>query len=98
MLEDLDPQQKLLLKENCILVDKNDHKIGSASKKDCHLSGPDGTPPPLHRAFSVFLFNNDNKLLLQQRSPFKVNTLIFFLTFYIIYYYYVFCFIVTLII
>lgn len=27
----------------------------------------------LHRAFSVFLFNSENKLLLQQRSSFKIT-------------------------
>ena len=69
----LDPQQEILLEEPCILVDQNDKVLGSASKRVCHLLGNDGSPSPLHRAFSVFLFNNNNELLLQQRSNYKVS-------------------------
>ena len=32
----LDPVQVRLLEEECILVDENDKKIGSASKRVCH--------------------------------------------------------------
>lgn len=52
--------------EKLILVDANDNEVGSMSKADCH-SG-DGV---LHRAFSVFLFNDQGELLLQQRSESK---------------------------
>ncbi len=52
--------------ELLILVDQDDQEIGVSSKADCH-SG-DGI---LHRAFSVFLFNDDGELLLQQRSEHK---------------------------
>ncbi|KAB7506627.1 Isopentenyl-diphosphate Delta-isomerase 1 [Armadillidium nasatum] len=71
--EKLDPQQELLLKERCILVNETDSNIGSASKEECHLLGPNGCPPPLHRAFSVFLFNSNGELLLQQRSSHKIT-------------------------
>ncbi|XP_067929128.1 isopentenyl-diphosphate Delta-isomerase 1-like isoform X2 [Watersipora subatra] len=72
LLAGLDQTQIDLLKEECILVDTNDVKVGSASKKDCHLlkNIENGM---LHRAFSVFLFNSDNKLLLQQRSLAKIT-------------------------
>jgi isopentenyl-diphosphate delta-isomerase len=52
--------------EELILVDAEDNEIGFRSKADCH----DG-PGVLHRAFSLFLFNDDGELLLQQRSVLK---------------------------
>ncbi|KAF7393940.1 hypothetical protein HZH68_010759 [Vespula germanica] len=64
--------QKVALEERCILVDEFDRPIGNASKRDCHRINNNGTIP-LHRAFSVFLFNQDNDLLLQKRSPWKVT-------------------------
>ncbi len=52
--------------EELILVDRNDIEIGFRSKADCHDG--DGT---LHRAFSLFLFNDEGELLLQQRAAEK---------------------------
>ena len=52
--------------EELILVDALDNEIGYRSKADCH----DGLGL-LHRAFSLFLFNDDGDLLLQQRSAEK---------------------------
>ncbi len=52
--------------EELILVDSEDNEVGYRSKADCH----DG-PGVLHRAFSLFLFNDDGELLLQQRSAEK---------------------------
>jgi isopentenyl-diphosphate delta-isomerase len=52
--------------ESLILVDENDREVGFASKADCHRG--EGI---LHRAFSVFLFNDRDELLLQQRSAEK---------------------------
>ena len=52
--------------EQLILVDADDREIGYRSKAECH----DGEGK-LHRAFSVFLFNEDGELLLQQRSDTK---------------------------
>ena len=68
----IDPMQKSALEERCILVDEFDKPVGEATKKHCHLINKEGTVP-LHRAFSVFLFNRDGDLLLQKRSPTKVN-------------------------
>lgn len=48
--------------EELILVDENDRIVGTMSKADCHDG--DGV---LHRAFSVFLFDADGRLLIQQR-------------------------------
>lgn len=66
------PLQKSALEEKCILVDEVDRPLGEASKKHCHLIGKDGSIP-LHRAFSVFLFNKKEELLLQKRSANKVS-------------------------
>ncbi|EHB13037.1 Isopentenyl-diphosphate Delta-isomerase 1 [Heterocephalus glaber] len=68
----LDKQQVQLLAEMCILIDENDNKIGADTKKNCHLN-ENIEKGLLHRAFSVFLFNTENKLLLQQRSDAKIT-------------------------
>lgn len=68
----LDPVQEALLTEPCILVDSNDRKVGQASKRECHLMQDDGTSL-LHRAFSLFIFNEKEELLLQQRSSSKIT-------------------------
>lgn len=57
----LDPVQKKLLEEECILLDNDDKVIGHDSKKNCHLIQKNGDVL-LHRAFSVFLFNSKGNL------------------------------------
>ena len=52
--------------EELILVDTDDREIGCLSKAAAHDGGG-----VLHRAFSVFLSNDDGELLLQQRAPDK---------------------------
>ena len=52
--------------EELILVDKEDRETGHLSKAECHDAGG-----ILHRAFSLFLFNAEGELLLQQRSASK---------------------------
>ncbi len=52
--------------ELLILVDPDDREAGNLSKAECHDG--DGI---LHRAFSLFLFNNQGELLLQQRGAEK---------------------------
>jgi len=64
--------QEAALAERCIVVNERDHIVGDASKQDCHKVQPDGSLI-LHRAFSVFLFNSQNELLLQKRSPQKIT-------------------------
>lgn len=66
------PIQKMALEEKCILVDEQDKRIGEATKKDCHLIDKNGHIL-LHRAFSVFLFNDKGDLLVQKRSASKVK-------------------------
>ena len=52
--------------EPLILVDEADREIGHLDKGACH----DGKGV-LHRAFSLFIFNDSGELLLQQRSAQK---------------------------
>ncbi|XP_032406851.1 isopentenyl-diphosphate Delta-isomerase 1 [Xiphophorus hellerii] len=68
----LDEKQVQLLAEMCILIDEDDQKIGADTKKNCHLNA-NIDKGLLHRAFSVFLFNSEEKLLLQQRSDAKIT-------------------------
>ena len=54
--------------DNVILVDKNDNQVGLMPKLEAHQKGV------LHRAFSVFIFNNKYELLLQKRSFSKYHS------------------------
>ena len=67
-LKDIDPLQAELMEEQCIVVDRNDTPLRPASKVQVHLCSEDLL---LHRAFSVFLFNSEGKLLMQQRAAAK---------------------------
>jgi isopentenyl-diphosphate delta-isomerase len=64
----MNEQHRIVSSENeeLILVDRNDREIGFVSKAAAH----DGEGI-LHRAFSLFLFNDAGELLLQQRAPGK---------------------------
>src|SRR4051812_13142454 len=53
-----------LMEEMCIVVDKDDNPLRPGTKKECHLMSNIDTGL-LHRAFSVFIFNPQGKLLLQ---------------------------------
>ena len=74
-LKHYDQTQLTLLNEPCILVDENDTIVGEASKKDCHLIDKmrGDVHGMLHRAFSVFIFDTNKRLLLQQRSLHKIT-------------------------
>ncbi|EKT55342.1 isopentenyl-diphosphate Delta-isomerase [Providencia burhodogranariea] len=56
------------MNENIILVDENDTEIGTMPKLLAHQLGK------LHRAFSVFIFNNKGELLIQQRAAHKYHS------------------------
>ncbi|PHH72089.1 hypothetical protein CDD80_4775 [Ophiocordyceps camponoti-rufipedis] len=71
-LDGHDAEQIRLMDELCIVLDENDVPIGKASKKTCHLMS-NIEKGLLHRAFSVFLFNDRNELLLQQRASGKIT-------------------------
>ncbi|MEJ2594202.1 MAG: isopentenyl-diphosphate Delta-isomerase [bacterium] len=54
--------------EYVILVNKNDQPLGAMEKMEAHEKGV------LHRAFSVFIFNSEGKLLLQKRAEEKYHS------------------------
>lgn len=54
--------------EEVILVDENDRQLGTMDKLEAHRQGR------LHRAFSVFVFNERNELLMQQRASHKYHS------------------------
>jgi len=71
-LEGHDAEQIRLMDEVCIVLDENDKPIGNFSKKICHLM-TNIDKGLLHRAFSAFLFDSKNRLLLQQRATEKIT-------------------------
>lgn len=54
--------------EHVILVDKNDREIGTMEKMEAHKKGV------LHRAFSVLVFDQGGKLLIQKRAQGKYHS------------------------
>jgi isopentenyl-diphosphate delta-isomerase len=54
--------------EKVILVNEQDEPIGEMEKMEAHQKGL------LHRAFSVFIFNDQNELLLQKRAQSKYHS------------------------
>jgi isopentenyl-diphosphate delta-isomerase len=54
--------------EEVVLVDTQDNFLGTMPKMEAHQKGI------LHRAFSIFLLNSDNELLLQKRSNSKYHS------------------------
>ena len=54
--------------EYVVLVDELDNKVGLMEKMEAHIN------PTLHRAFSIFIFNSKNEMLLQQRALSKYHT------------------------
>lgn len=56
------------MEEKVILVSRNDDQLGLMGKMEAHEKGV------LHRAFSVFIFNRNGELLLQQRALEKYHS------------------------
>ncbi len=57
-----------MLKEQVVLVDKNNRRIGVEEKIKAHRDGK------LHRAFSIFIFNSKGELLIHQRAKNKYHS------------------------
>ena len=67
-------QDDMMLKDTVIALDDQDKIIGSASKKESHVFDEEQPRGILHRAFSVFLFDESTgELLLQQRASTKIT-------------------------
>ncbi|KUJ56661.1 isopentenyl-diphosphate Delta-isomerase [Chryseobacterium aquaticum] len=56
------------MEEYVVLVNPEDKVLGIMEKQQAHISGL------LHRAFSVFLFNDKGEMLLQQRASQKYHS------------------------
>jgi len=57
-----------MFKKRVLLIDENDKEMGFAEKLKAHQLGL------LHRAFSVFIFNDRGELLLQKRDQNKYHS------------------------
>jgi len=57
-----------MAEEKVILVNENDEQIGLMEKIEAHEKAL------LHRAFSVFVFNDKNELMIQQRALSKYHS------------------------
>lgn len=57
-----------MTEEQVILVNENDEQIGTMPKMEAHEKAV------LHRAFSVFIFNDNHELMLQQRAKHKYHS------------------------
>ena len=60
--------RRLMTEENVILVNENDEQIGLMPKLEAHEKAL------LHRAFSVFVLNEQNEIMLQQRAHQKYHS------------------------
>ncbi len=56
------------MEEKVILVDPLDNVLGEMPKLEAHQKGV------LHRAFSVFVFNDNKELMLQRRADIKYHS------------------------
>ena len=57
-----------MIEENVILVNEKDEPIGLMPKMEAHEKAV------LHRAFSVFVLNDKNEIMLQQRAHHKYHS------------------------
>jgi isopentenyl-diphosphate delta-isomerase len=56
------------MQEEVVLVNEKDEELGTMEKLEAHQKGA------LHRAFSIFIFNSKNELLLQKRASSKYHS------------------------
>lgn len=57
-----------MIEEQVILVNEQDEQIGTMGKQEAHEKAL------LHRAFSVFILNDKNEIMLQQRAAEKYHS------------------------
>jgi isopentenyl-diphosphate delta-isomerase len=57
-----------MIEEQVILVNEQDEPIGLMNKLEAHEKAI------LHRAFSVFVLNSNNEIMLQQRANHKYHS------------------------
>ncbi len=57
-----------MAKQKVVLVDRDDNTLGTMGKMEAHEVGA------LHRAFSIFVFNSEGKLMIHQRALSKYHS------------------------
>jgi isopentenyl-diphosphate delta-isomerase len=62
------PETTTVDEELVVLVDEHDTPVGTAAKLQAHIDGV------LHRAFSIFVFGHDGRLLIQRRALHKYHS------------------------
>lgn len=60
--------ENIVAEDELVLVDENDRCIGSLPKQKAHENGG-----VLHRAFSIFIFDSNQRMLLQLRGAHKYH-------------------------
>lgn len=60
--------KNVMMEERVILVDEQDQEIGTMEKLQAHQCAA------LHRALSIFIFNDEGEVLLQQRAAEKYHS------------------------
>lgn len=66
-------QTQFLDEDQCLVVDEHDVVINHASKRLVHTFNFTQPRGICHRAFSLFVFDTDNRLLLQRRALSKIT-------------------------
>ena len=66
-------QLDMMESDMLICVDYNDVPIGKMSKKEAHAFGLSSPRGFVHRAFSVFIFNEKGEMLLTKRAASKIT-------------------------
>lgn len=67
-------QEDMMIKDTVLVLDDNDNVIGSASKRTSHEFTTEQPRGILHRAFSVFIFDESTgEFLLTQRAASKIT-------------------------
>lgn len=56
------------MEEKIILVDRDDLELGSIEKMEAHVKGM------IHRAFSIFIFNEKGEMMIQKRASHKYHS------------------------
>lgn len=66
-------QEDMMNKDMLILVDEQDRISGAMSKREAHVFSAETPRGWLHRAFSVFLFDEEGRMLLTRRAESKIT-------------------------
>ncbi|GMI40143.1 hypothetical protein TrCOL_g8493 [Triparma columacea] len=66
-------QEDMMMKDMLIRTGNDDSIVGPASKFEAHTFSDETPRGAVHRAFSVFLFNSNNEMLITKRASTKIT-------------------------